>query len=227
MALILNLESKGLPVLAARLAAGAQQGRWRGVFVTGSDTGVGKTVVTCALLRELSGRIPVAGLKPIACGGREDAEAFAGSQAMKFSVATINPVHLPKPMSPLAQKRPGWSEMMARIRRSLRKYDEAGVRLTLVEGAGGWLCPIDERHAMRELALALKLPVLVVAANRLGSLNHVLLTLESLKGTGLACVGVVMNCFDDWPDLSKESNAAWVARLGRLPVYICGKNGAN
>lgn len=181
----------------------------RGFFITGTDTGVGKTWVTTHWLRHLrQAGIDAVGMKPVECGGREDATAIHEACDRIATLDEINPVSLPEPLAPaaiegaplldLASIRVGFEELVAR-------YD-----FVAVEGAGGWLVPIDRDRTMADLAVALGLPVIVVAANRLGVLNHTLLTVRAIEASGLVCRAVFLNDLDEWTkpdDLSRESNA--------------------
>jgi dethiobiotin synthetase len=164
------------------------------LFITGTDTGVGKTYVSAGLVAaaRAAGRDCV-GLKPICCGGREDAEALHAAGSGALSLNEVNPVWLRPPVAPYT----------ASLIES-RMVDLALVRETfatvarrhadvVVEGAGGWLVPITREFTFADLAVELGWPVLVVAANRLGVLNHTLLTLEAIARRGLRCAGVVLN----------------------------------
>jgi dethiobiotin synthetase len=189
-------------------------------FITGTDTGVGKTFLTVALLRELRRQgIRAAGLKPIACGGREDAEQLARFSAGGFSASDLNPVYLPRPVAPPAQRCPAWSRLLLQVRASLARLRTAGLEIVLVEGAGGLLCPIDRHHTMRELARALNAPIMLVARDQLGVLNHVLLTLECAEHASLSCTAVVLNRFGRRTDPSQAMNATLLERLTRIPIH--------
>ncbi|MBL9159902.1 MAG: dethiobiotin synthase [Verrucomicrobiales bacterium] len=181
----------------------------RGFFITGTDTGVGKTWVTTHWLRHLrQAGIDAVGMKPVECGGREDATAIHEACDRIATLDEINPVSLPEPLAPAAI--PGapciaFDEILANFNLlSLLHFP------VLVEGAGGWLVPIDRDRTMADLAVALGLPVIVVAANRLGVLNHTLLTVRAIEASGLVCRAVFLNDLDEWTkpdDLSRESNA--------------------
>lgn len=181
----------------------------RGFFITGTDTGVGKTWVTTHWLRHLRrAGIDAVGMKPVECGGREDATAIHEACDRIATLEEINPVSLPEPLAPAAipgAPRIDFDEILANFNLlSLLHFP------VLVEGAGGWLVPIDRGRTMADLAVALGLPVIVVAANRLGVLNHTLLTVRAIEASGLVCRAVFLNDLDEWTkpdDLSRESNA--------------------
>jgi dethiobiotin synthetase len=163
-------------------------------FLTGTDTGVGKTYVGCALVREWreQGRNAV-GLKPICCGERGDALALHAAGAQSLPLEIVNPVWLQTPASPYAasllESRP---VDLPLIRRAC-KAAQAGHEHVLVEGVGGWLVPITRDYFMSDLAAELGWPVIVVVANRLGALNHTLLTVRAIQAQGLTCAGVIIN----------------------------------
>ncbi|HEV7405479.1 MAG TPA: dethiobiotin synthase [Chthoniobacteraceae bacterium] len=163
-------------------------------FLTGTDTGVGKTYVGCALVREwrAEGRRAV-GLKPICCGDRGDALALHAAGDQSLSLEAINPVWLQTPAAPYAasllESRPVDLDL---VRRSCRTA-QLGHDHVLVEGVGGWFVPITRNYFISDLAAELGWPVIVVVANRLGALNHTLLTVRAIQAQGLTCAGVIVN----------------------------------
>lgn len=159
-------------------------------FVTGTDTGVGKTHVTAALLRAIPG---AGAFKPIACGsgGRNDAKIYA--RHMKLPVDAVNPVYLQHPLAPLVAAR------LERRRINLNAILSAYSRLTthysplFVEGAGGLLVPIKRDYFVADLARELQLPVIIVGRLSLGTINHTLLTVRQARACGLKVAGVILN----------------------------------
>lgn len=191
----------------------------RGFFIAGTDTGVGKTRVTTRLLAELRGRgLPAAGMKPIECGGRDDSLAIQQASGTHPPLEWVNPVSLAEPLAPAAVE-PAVEIDFARITAAFNELARSHHPI-LVEGAGGWLVPIDGSRTMEDLATAVALPVIVVARNRLGVLNHTLLTLRAIAATGLACRAVYLNTIpDDIGDHSRSSNARVLREcLGGIPV---------
>lgn len=187
----------------------------RGIFITGTDTGVGKTWVTTRLIQKLrASGIDTVGMKPVECGGQEDSlaifEASGGDQA-GLTLEMVNPFSLPEPLAPAAASTPCHIDFPV-IRAT---YDELASRheLVIVEGAGGWLVPLDHERTMADLAAALGLPVILVAANRLGVLNHSLLTVRAIRESGLVCRGVFLNQPDPAPDLSSRTNHAILQKM--------------
>jgi dethiobiotin synthetase len=178
-------------------------------FVTGTDTGVGKTFVSCALLQALARRHPrVVGMKPVAAGlvqtpegwDSEDAIALRAASTVRVPPALDNPVRLPDPLSPhIAAERAGTRidiHHLVACQRELAQHADAMV----VEGAGGFLVPLSPEHTGADLAQALGLPVLLVVGLRLGCLNHALLSAEAIRARGLPMAGWVANRID--PDMA-------------------------
>jgi dethiobiotin synthetase len=168
-----------------------------GLFVTGTDTGVGKTVVACALARALRARgVDVGVMKPTETGvgpeGPLDAHALRAAAGSHDPIDDVCPEALALPAAPaVAAAAEGRSIDLPRIRRAAARL-RARHACLLVEGAGGLLVPLAPGFSMADLAAELALPVLVVARARLGTLNHTLLTLEALERRRLALAGVVL-----------------------------------
>lgn len=169
-----------------------------GLFVTGTDTGVGKTVVACALAERLRARgVDVGVMKPIETGvgaqGPLDAIALAEAAGVADPMELVCPVRLELPAAPdVAAAAEGRTIDLGAIRAAcaeLRRRHE----LVIVEGAGGLLVPIGPDFSMAELAADLGLPLLVVARGRLGTVNHTRLTLEVAAARGLPVAGVVVS----------------------------------
>ncbi len=193
-----------------------------GLFITGTDTGVGKTWVATRLIERLRATgVNAAGMKPIECGGREDATAIftaSGDTAAGLTLNEVNPISLPEPLAPAAATAPfhiDLDEIFLCYQNLACRFDRV-----IVEGAGGWLVPIDDRRTMADLAIQLGLPVLIVAANRLGVLNHTLLTVRAIQNSGLICQGVFLNDLDPSPDLSCKSNGRILGKmLPKIPIF--------
>src|SRR5436190_15427053 len=155
--------------------------RSRILFVTGTDTGVGKTVLTSLLARHLRQRgVAVAALKPICSGGRADARALHSSLDGTLTLDEINPWHFRAPLAAqLAARREhrrvDLAKVLAQVRSVQRRFD-----VVLVEGAGGLLSSLGEGFNARDLIIALRAVPIIVCPNRLGVVNHALLTVEAL-----------------------------------------------
>ena len=193
-------------------------------FITGTDTGVGKTWLTCALLVEFRRRgISAAGFKPICCGDREDAQRLWKLSGGGLTLDMVNPIHLRHPVAPVAQKCPSWSTLLRKIRGALFEIRKRNIRIVLVEGAGGLLCPIARKHTMRDLAKALGGPMVIVARDRLGVLNHTLLTLEAAGRQG--CIALVLTRFGKTKDSSQQSNAKVLRSRVSVSIHEVGIRG--
>jgi dethiobiotin synthetase len=170
----------------------------RGFFVTGTDTGVGKTVVACALVRELRrAGFDVGVMKPAETGvgaeGPQDAIALRDAAGVDDPLAEICPFAFALPAAPsVAAAHAGRKLDLGHVTECFRRLS-ARHACMVVEGAGGLLVPLAEGFTMADLARELGLGVLVVARGALGTINHTLLTLEALDRRGLPCAGVVIS----------------------------------
>jgi dethiobiotin synthetase len=178
-----------------------------GYFVTGTDTGVGKTLVSCALLHALRARHGRAvGMKPVAAGAdattpdgalvNEDVGALRAAGNVKVEAALDNPYVFAEPVSPhiaarLAGQRIELDVIAQRYQRLAALADAV-----VVEGAGGFCVPLNDRQTSADLAQLLGLPVVMVVGLRLGCLNHALLTQEAIASRGLRLAGWVANRID-------------------------------
>jgi dethiobiotin synthetase len=183
------------------------------LFITGTDTGVGKTVFTVLLARFLRGqKINVAALKPICSGGRDDAREIFTALNGALTLDEINPWHFRAAIAPslaaqLEKKSVKLSQALAHIRATQEKFD-----VTLVEGAGGLLSPLGENFDSRDLILALRATPIIVAPNKLGVVNHVLLTLEALPKKFRAKTKIILMS-PSKPEAAAISNAKLLGQL--------------
>ena len=201
------------------------------LFLTGTDTNVGKTYVAARLIRALRREgIDSVGFKPLCCGGREDAELLHAASDGALTLNDINPVWLRPPAAPYAASMiEGRSIDLVLIRETFARL-RASHSSIIVEGVGGWLVPIERDYFVRDLAREFALPVAVVFANRLGALNHTLLTVESIRAAGLTCAGLIQN----HPTASAPDEAAALATnrailedLTGLPILFDLAHGAD
>lgn len=186
----------------------------RGVFVTGTDTGVGKTEVSCAIARALTARgLVVDVYKPAetGCATRdgvlvgEDCQRLAAAAGGRQSPAEVASYLFELPAAPLvAAEAEGRTIDRARLREDY-EHIAAESDFVLVEGAGGLLVPIDEGLTYAELADNFALPVLLVVGSRLGCINHALLTLEVLHARRIPVAGFVVNCMTDGDAAAEEA----------------------
>jgi dethiobiotin synthetase len=206
-----------------------------GIFVTGTDTEVGKTFVSAGLVRAFvrQGK-RCAGMKPIAAGfieshGRwinEDVDRLKAASNVDLPDDVINPCALREPMAPhIAAQREGRTIDVAAIRSAATRIASLS-DVMVVEGVGGFRIPLTEAYDTAHLATDLGLPVVLVVGMRLGCLNHALLTAEAVAARGLTLAGWVANCIDPAMTARDENIACLVReldapRLGTIP-YLSG-----
>ena len=196
-------------------------------FVVGTDTGIGKTHATCALLHALARRhARVCGMKPIAAGGVQTADGLSNEDSIAHRAASTvrvppeldNPILLPEPLSPhLAAARAGTTisfDIVLDAVAELRTRTDALV----VEGAGGFLVPLSETQTGADLAVALRLPLVLVVGMRLGCLNHALLTAEAIRARGLVLAGWIANRVDPG-FLCPDENLAYLRTHLAAPLW--------
>lgn len=201
----------------------------QGYFITGTDTGVGKTHVTALLLAEFQRRgQPAAGFKPIACGrdGRNDAGIYHRLVDHQVSLDTINPVYLRQPLAPVVAARLEHRRIDRRqIHRAYRAL-RSRFQPLLVEGAGGWLVPITRRYYVSDLAIDLGLPVIIVARLGLGTINHTLLTVRAVQESGLPLAGVILSDeVGGKQSLAEKTNPDAIRALSGVPLLGCIPHG--
>jgi len=205
----------------------------KSIFITGTDTGVGKTHVTALLLAELRSRgVRAAAFKPIACGagGRRDAKIYAELMDHEQPLDVLNPIYLRYPLAPsVAAKLERRRIDLAKIRRA---YSQLTTHYSpvLVEGAGGLLVPIARNYYVANLARDLGLPVLIVARLGLGTINHTLLTVRQAQAMGLHVCGIVLNdTVGGKRGLAEKTNIVEIPKLCGVPLLAVvphGKRGA-
>lgn len=199
-------------------------------FVTGTDTCVGKTLISCALLHGFAGQGQrVVGMKPVAAGCddagmNEDVRALLAASNVLASRGQINPYSFERAVAPhLAAKFVGVRISLERILQSYSEL-ESQADVVVVEGAGGFRVPLNESQDSADLARQLKLPVILVVGMRLGCLNHALLTADAITRCGLKLAGWVANCVDGQMSMLNENIEALTERikgplLGVVPHY--------
>ena len=190
------------------------------LFVTGTDTNIGKTLISAALLHAyaLQGK-RVVGMKPVAAGceadgSYSDVTALQAASNVRVEDALMNPYRYPIAVAPhLAARKQGDTIELPVI---LRAYAELSAQadVVVVEGAGGFILPLNERQDGGDLAAALALPVVLVVGLRLGCLNHALLTVHAIRARGLKLAGWVANCVEEQMTLRDENIATLQQRIG-------------
>lgn len=195
-------------------------------FITGTDTEVGKTWSTVALMRYFKNQgKTVIGMKPVASGCRlqdgelknEDALLLRENASFEVQYADVNPYAFELPVSPhLAAAKSGVSVDISLIERKLG-YLKSRADIVLVEGVGGWLVPLNENDKVEDLAIRLDLPVILVVAVKLGCINHAVLTYKAILAAGLRCAGWIASCTE--PEmLCREENITTLSSLIQAPL---------
>ncbi len=201
----------------------------KGVFITGTDTGVGKTVVACALVRGLRAcGLSVAVMKPIASGAARTAQGLRSADALALieaaaseaPYALVNPYCFEPAISPHIAADEAWISVDTDT--IVSHYRTLGARAdwVVVEGAGGWLAPVSGGETIADLARALALPVLLVVGLRLGCLNHAQLTRLAIAAAGLRFAGWIADGVDPAFERRAENLAALERRLGEAPLAV-------
>ena len=200
-------------------------------YVTGTDTGIGKTLASTALLHALRSRgLRAVGMKPVASGcadtgdglRNEDALALLAASAPRPDYADLNPYALPQPLAPeIAAREAGIEVRLDKIVAAYRRL-QASADAVVVEGVGGWAAPLATALDQRDVARALRLPVLLVVGMRLGCLNHARLTARAILDDGCELAGWIANHVDADMQRQDENFELLSARMpvrcwGRLP----------
>jgi dethiobiotin synthetase len=199
-----------------------------GLFVTATDTGVGKTVIAGAIAHHLARhgvRVAVCKIAATGCVHRreglvsEDAEYLAACADAPHSLETICPQCFIDPLAPAVSAEREKRELdWSAIDRALQ-YMARDSQAIIVEGVGGIMVPMDRQHTVLDVAAWLGLPSIIVARPALGTINHTLLTAAALKGRGLKVKGVVINRYPtDTPGLAEETNPRAIEKYGKLSV---------
>ena len=189
------------------------------LFITGTDTGVGKTRTVVQLLRLLrASGTSCAGMKPICCGDRQDAELLLAAGGVGLTIDDVNPVWLRTAAAPIVGSLT--EEVSIDIERILAAFHalQNQVEHVIVEGVGGWLVPIRSDYFVSDLAVEMKLPVLVVAQNRLGCLNHTALTVRSIAEHKLRCLGIALITALGTSDIAATTNASILRKILNVPL---------
>ncbi len=199
----------------------------KGIFVTGTDTDVGKTLVACSLLRQLcNAGYSTAAVKPVAAGCEQTAQGLRNDDALalqreatlQLSYAQINPLALESAIAPhIAAKYAGIELTAAKIVQSCQQVLALKADYTIIEGAGGWSVPLNQTETLADVVAQLALPVVLVVGLRLGCLNHALLTAAAIERSGLQLVAWVGNCSTAPPMAALQENIATLTSLLSAP----------
>ncbi len=200
----------------------------KGIFITGTDTGVGKTFVAEGLIRAVKAMgTHVCPMKPVESGCTmkrgelvpADAMALIKAAGVDESIDLVNPYRMKNPLAPsVAAEIEGVAIKKKNIISAFncisKKYD-----MVIVEGAGGIMVPVFKKYLFLDLAFDLKLPVIIVARPGLGTINHTLLTINALRNKGLRVLGVIINYAEkNRTGLPEKTNPSCIEKLGEVPI---------
>jgi len=191
----------------------------KSLFIAGTDTGVGKTMVAGALASALRMKgLRVGVMKPIACGGREDAEFLMDCAGIRESLDLVNPIYLREPLSPnvaaVRERKPIHLDKIMQASDIFKKKYDALV----IEGCGGLLVPITNRFLVVDLISLMKARTVLVSRAGLGAINHSLLSLEALKARKIKPLGVIFNRSNGGPlSIPEQTNPKVVSGISGIP----------
>lgn len=199
-----------------------------GVFVTGTDTGIGKTLASCTLLHALRARgLRAVGMKPLASGCEDTADGLRNEDALALQAASdprpayadVNPFALPQPLAPEIAAREAGVEVSLQPMLDAHARLQAGADVVVVEGVGGWMAPLAPGLMQSDLVRALDVPVVLVVGMRLGCLNHAYLSARAIRADGCRLAGWIGSGVD--PEMLRiDENRALLA--GALPAPCLG-----
>jgi dethiobiotin synthetase len=201
--------------------------RTRGLFITGTDTGVGKTIVACGLVRLLRKRcIDVGVMKPFATGNQiysrnfksQDTELLAAAANVGDMDDDLNPVYFPIAASPLmasmiTKNHVSLKSVLSVFQRIRRRHE-----FVVVEGIGGIMVPLTNSYLLGDFVKLLGLQLIVVSRPNLGSVNHTLLTVNACKKYGLDIVGIIINRMPTKPDIVESMTPQFIRKLTGIPI---------
>jgi len=191
----------------------------KGIFISATDTNAGKTYITSLLLQALHERgITAYGYKPVAAGDREDAKALQQGLAAGLSLDEINPIYLQNATAPyVATLLEGRAVDLDVVEAGYRNL-AARCDLVLVEGVGGVAVPLTASQDVSSLVKQLDIPVILVVENKLGAINHCLLSVSYLRAKGIKILGLILNSRQDEWNTACITNKAVIEQLSGLPI---------
>jgi dethiobiotin synthetase len=191
---------------------------YKGVFVTGTDTGVGKTYIAAALAEAVKKYgMSVGVLKPISTGNRDDAKRLMKASRSKEPIDRVNPVHLKYSLAPMMAARLSGEKLDLAPVWDSWKHMKKTYEFTIVEGVGGVMVPLKKNMMIVDMIKKFSLPVVVVARPYLGTINHTLLTVDKLQQKGLTVAGIILSCRSS-STLAEKTNPEIIEELTGLPV---------
>ncbi|MCL2144060.1 MAG: dethiobiotin synthase [Endomicrobia bacterium] len=197
----------------------------KGIFVTATDTGAGKTYVSCAIAEAVKKAGFACGVfKPVSTGNRDDAKALIKAARINETPETVTPEFFKNPMSPYgASLLENKTFNLKKINKSYKYFTEK-YDFTVIEGVGGLLVPLKKDFFVSDLIKMFCLPVIVAARFGLGTINHTLLTVDKLKRDKIPIAGIILSGKKNAKDVSVKSNAGIIGKAAKLPVLELGCN---
>ena len=193
----------------------------KGLFITGTDTGAGKTYLSSLILETLRAEgLNATGYKPICCGGREDAYALQKASGGEVDLDRVNPCWMRTPAAPYVagmfeNRELEMSSLVDGARDLATDHD-----VVIAEGVGGWMVPISKDYMVADLARDIGMPVILVVGNRLGALNQTLLTVQSMRAAGVEPAGMIFTNVVDERDTAAIINKGIAEYLTGVEVLM-------
>ena len=195
----------------------------KSLFITGTDTGVGKTIVAAAIAAALKSRgLDVGVMKPLQSGGDEDINCLLNASGAKDDLSLVVPYNFKYPVAPSLAAR--LESIPIDIEKIKDAYSTLAARheVVIVEGSGGIMVPIIEKgldsYLVSDLIVELSLPTVIAARAGLGTINHTLLTIDHAKKKGIDVAGVIISGYRDEPSLAERHNPAMIEDISGVPV---------
>ncbi len=197
------------------------------IFVTATGTGVGKTKICSSIVRRLRKEgVRAIAVKPFLSGSREDAEILDDSNDKSLPMELLNPFYFSHPLAPYASSKLDGNEFeWCKVVDYHEKLDASlsgKADLLLIEGVGGWLVPLTREHFVRDWARQISAKLLLVAPISLGTINHTLLTLESIRNSGLDILAVILNNADNDVGIAAKTNPEILGEFISCPIFQIG-----
>ncbi|MGJ8678196.1 MAG: dethiobiotin synthase [Akkermansiaceae bacterium] len=193
----------------------------KGLFIAGTDTDAGKTYVSALIIQALrAAGVNTLGYKPICCGGREDAYALQKASGGEVDLEKVNPFWLRTAAAPYVASMFEKTDLEVPFLLQGARDLAAECDVVIAEGVGGWQVPVHKDYSMGDYAKELGLPVVLVVGNRLGALNHTLLTVQAMRSIGVEPVGLIFNNLIDELDTATITNKGIAEDLTGVPVLM-------
>lgn len=188
-------------------------------FIAGTDSGVGKTYITCCLLRDMKKRgLNVGAFKPVCCGERADARLLRNAAEMRESLEQINPFYLRTFAEPVMAA--GLERKSISLPQLVQAYGEltAAYSSILVDATSGWDTPLTKGETMADLAVLLQLPVILVVKNQRGAASQAIMSVRAIQDRGLVCKAIVLNHIEEEWDTAAVTNKQIIENFTGVPV---------